>query len=234
MGGKEETRNLKGTWNQAILSFLIPILLVMGFRWAFIEPFVIPSGSMVPNLLINDHILVNKSSYGLRVPFVDRWLAQWKQPQRGDIVVFKYPENPDIHYVKRLIGLPGEEVTVLNGRVEINGRNFEHTPFESSANEKEFSYFTENNGRISYVVRFLYSEAHGEPQVFKIPEGHFFFMGDNRDQSSDSRFWGPVAGHFVVGRAWLIWLSCEGTLPTMTFVCDPSQLRWNRFFKTLQ
>lgn len=234
MGDLEKPRNLKGTWNQAILSFLIPILLVMGFRWAFIEPFVIPSGSMVPNLLINDHILVNKSAYGLRVPFVDRWLIQWKQPQRGDIVVFKYPENPEIHYIKRLIGLPGDEVSIRDGRIEINGEKFSHTPYESSANEKGFSYFTENNGRMTYVVRFLYPESNGEAQIFKIPEGSYFFMGDNRDQSSDSRFWGPVAGHFVVGRAWLIWLSCESTLPTMTFVCDPAQLRWNRFFKSLQ
>lgn len=234
MSGQEELQNLKGTWNQAILSFLIPILLVMCFRWALVEPFVIPSGSMVPNLLINDHILVNKSSYGLRVPFVDRWLVQWNQPQRGDIVVFKYPENPEIHYVKRLIGLPGEEISIRSGRIEINGQKLEQTPFESLSNEKEFSYFLENNGRTSYVVRFLYPESDGEPQVIKIPEGHYFFMGDNRDQSSDSRFWGPVAGHFIVGRAWLIWLSCESTLPTMTFVCDPAQLRWNRFFKTLQ
>lgn len=234
MGDLEKPRNLKGTWNQAILSFLIPILLVMGFRWAFIEPFVIPSGSMVPNLLINDHILVNKSAYGLRVPFVDRWLIQWKQPQRGDIVVFKYPENPEIHYIKRLIGLPGDEVSIRDGRVSINGEKFIHTPYESPTNEKGFSYFTENNGRTNYVVRFLYPESDGEAQIFKIPEGSYFFMGDNRDQSSDSRFWGSVAGHFVVGRAWLIWLSCDSTLPTMTFVCDPAQLRWSRFFKSLQ
>ncbi len=110
MSPTPETKNLKGTWDQAILTFLLPILLVLGVRWAFVEPFVIPSGSMIPNLLIHDHIIVKKFSYGLHIPFGDVWIAQWSAPQRGDIVVFKYPENPDVYYIKRLIGLPGIEL----------------------------------------------------------------------------------------------------------------------------
>jgi signal peptidase I len=102
------SKNLKGTWNQAILTFLFPILLVLGVRWALFEPFVIPSGSMIPNLLIHDHILVKKFAFGIHVPFSDKWLVQWTKPSRGEIVVFKYPENPEVYYIKRLIGLPSE------------------------------------------------------------------------------------------------------------------------------
>ncbi|WII73434.1 signal peptidase I [Bdellovibrio sp. 22V] len=234
MNENQETRSLKGTWNQAILTFLFPILLVMGVRWALFEPFVIPSGSMIPNLLIHDHVIVKKFSYGLHVPFGNKWLLQWQTPERGEVVVFKYPENPDVYYIKRLIGLPGDTVEVKAGRVTVNGKKWELQSFENPANEKGFNYFTENNGQRSYVVRFLSDENSGEVEAFKVPEGQYFFMGDNRDQSSDSRYWGFVKNDYLVGRAWIIWLSCNSTLPTMTFVCDPSQIRFNRLFQSLQ
>lgn len=230
---KNSTPNLKGTWNQAILTFLFPILLVMGVRWALFEPFVIPSGSMIPNLLIHDHILVKKFAFGLHIPFSDQWLMQWSAPSRGDIVVFKYPENPDVYYIKRLIGLPGDRVEIKAGRVAVNGNPFTMTPMSDHGFEAGFQYFTENNGERSYTVRFLSSEDAGDVQVYKIPEGEYFFMGDNRDQSADSRAWGFVKNEYLVGRASVIWLSCHSTLPTMTFVCDPSQIRFNRLFKTL-
>ncbi len=228
------TRSLKGTWNQAILTFLFPILLVLGVRWALVEPFVIPSGSMIPNLLIHDHIIVQKAAYGLHVPFANPWIVQWSQPQRGEIIVFKYPENPDVYYIKRLIGLPGDKVDVQNGRITVNGEKFTLTPYESPADEVGFSYYTENNGNKSYVVRFISEEVGGESQSYTVPEGQFFFMGDNRDQSSDSRYWGFVKNDYVVGKAWVIWLSCRSTLPTMTFVCNPSEIRFDRLFKKLQ
>ncbi|KHD89936.1 MAG: hypothetical protein OM95_00765 [Bdellovibrio sp. ArHS] len=234
MVNNDETRNLKGTWNQAILTFLFPILLVMGLRWALIEPFVIPSGSMIPNLLVHDHILVKKFSYGLHVPFSDKWLFQWAQPQRGDIVVFKYPENPEVYYIKRLIGVPGDNVEVQSGRITLNGEELPLQPVERPDNEKGFSYFHETLGTHTHTVRFLYERNTSEVQVFTVPENQYFFMGDNRDQSSDSRFWGFVKNDYIVGKAWMIWLSCESTLPTMTFVCDPSQIRFNRLFQKLQ
>ncbi|MEN0060470.1 MAG: signal peptidase I [Bdellovibrio sp.] len=230
----ESKPHLKGTWNQAILTFLFPIVLVMGLRWALIEPFVIPSGSMIPNLLVHDHILVHKSAYGLHVPFMDQWLVEWSRPQRGEIVVFKYPENPDVYYIKRLIGLPGDTVEVQSGRISINGTPLPIVPFESPDEEKGFYYYKETQGDVSYVVRFFSDKLDGDLQVFKVPEGRFFFMGDNRDQSSDSRFWGYVKNDYIVGRASRIWLSCHSTLPTMTFVCDPSQIRFERLFKKIQ
>lgn len=234
MNKNGETRNLKGTWNQAILTFLFPILLVMGLRWALIEPFVIPSGSMIPNLLVHDHILVKKLAYGLHVPFSNKWLLQWDQPKRGDIVVFKYPENPDVYYIKRLIGLPGDNVEVQSGRITLNGEKLPLSLFADPQGENGFHYFQETLDGHKHIVRFLYEENTGEVQVFKVPENQYFFMGDNRDQSSDSRFWGFVKNDYIVGKAWMIWLSCNSTLPTMTFVCDPSQIRFNRLFQKLQ
>ncbi|MBO9666799.1 MAG: signal peptidase I [Bdellovibrio sp.] len=235
MNQSSEQKNLKGTWNQAILTFLFPILLVMGLRWAVFEPFVIPSGSMIPNLLIHDHILVKKFSYGLHIPFSDKWLAQWRKPQRGEIVVFKYPENPEVYYIKRLIGLPGDEIEVKNGRITLNGQEWPLEPFEFSNPEKGFTYYKEAIDGAPHVIRFMDFKFDDEAnvQVFKVPEGQYFFMGDNRDQSSDSRFWGFVKNDYIVGRAWVIWLSCENTLPTMSFMCDPAQMRWNRLFEVL-
>ena len=224
----------KGTWDQAILTFLFPIALVLGLRWIMIEPFVIPSGSMIPNLLIHDHILVKKFAYGLRVPFADKWLVRWANPERGQVVVFKYPENPDVYYIKRLIGLPGDEVIVKNGRISVNGEAWALTPFANPANEPGFFYFSETGKTENHVVRFLSNDETGESKVFIIPQGQYFFMGDNRDQSADSRYWGFVKEEYLVGQAWMVWLSCNSTLPTMTFVCDPAQIRWNRLFSPVR
>ncbi|MGZ3771063.1 MAG: signal peptidase I [Bdellovibrio sp.] len=232
---KVENRNLKGTWNQAILTFLFPILLVFTLRWAIVEPFVIPSGSMIPNLLIHDHIVVKKFAYGLHYPFTNKWLVRWSDPHRGDIVVFKYPQNPEVYYVKRLIGVPGDTIEIRQGRLTINGQKLNLTEIKSPSNEPGFYYFAENNNEgHTYPVRFLFEEKDSEVQFFKVPPGQYFFMGDNRDQSSDSRVWGYVKEDLLVGKAWLIWLSCENTLPTMTFVCDPSQIRLERLLKTVQ
>ena len=234
-------KNLKGTWGQAVLTFLFPVLLVLIFRWALYEPFVIPSGSMIPNLLIHDHILVQKFAFGLHIPFSDKWMFQWQSPERGDIVVFKYPENPDVFYIKRLIGLPGDVVEVQNGHITLNGEKWPLKTYLGQVDlDPDFNYYDEfivqkSKKTGSHLIRFMSPEVIDgiKNQTFVVPKGHFFFMGDNRDQSSDSRYWGYVKNEYLVGKAWLIWLSCQSTLPTMTFVCDPSQIRWSRFFKVL-
>lgn len=236
MNSNSETQNKKGTWGQALVTFLFPILLVLTLRWALVEPFVIPSGSMIPNLLVHDHVLVKKYSYGLRVPFLNSWLFQWHHPQRGDIAVFKYPENPDVFYIKRVIGLPGDTVSVNSGRITVNGVEWKLTPQPEVVEAdvwSRFNYYLEDNTQVKYQVRFLQPESTMDPQVFKVPVGNYFFMGDNRDQSSDSRTWGFVKNDYLVGQAFVIWLSCHSTLPTMSFVCDPSQIRWERIFKSL-
>ena len=239
-------KNLKGTWPQALRAFLFPILLVLTIRWAVVEPFVIPSGSMIPTLLIHDHIIVAKLSYGLKVPFFDRWLLRWKDPTPGDVMVFKFPEKPEVYYIKRLIGVPGDEIRVSNGRISVDGREWAIEPLTeleqrgikvSSDDETDkFSYFEERNGQNSdYRIRFFSEQKEqSDETVYKLGPKQYFFMGDNRDQSSDGRVWGVVDEKLLVGKAWMIWLSCEETLSSAPFVCDPTRIRWDRFFKRVQ
>lgn len=225
-------RGLKGTWPQAISAFLLPILIILGIRWALVEPFVIPSSSMVPNLLIHDHILVLKSSLGLRWPFTDQWLTQWRAPQRGDVMVFRYPENPNVFYVKRLIGLPGDHLSIIGGKLTVNGNSWNLEKVKSPDDEADFDYFMEDNGQKSYLVRFLANSGEWESgEEIDVPEDQFFFMGDNRDQSSDSRVWGFVPRKNLVGPAWLIWLSCDQTLVSASYICDFFTLRPQRMLK---
>lgn len=219
----------KGTWKQALITFFSPLVLILGLRWAIIEPFVIPSESMVPNLLVHDHILVKKFSFGLKVPFTDISLIRWGHPKPGDIVVFKYPDNPSIYYVKRLIGLPGDKIEVNNGRVTRNGEAVNYQPLP----DFEYSYSESLSTRPPHTV-IIHSEAvPGSEHAFSVPEKQFFMMGDNRDNSSDSRVWGFVPEQNLVGKAWLIWLSCEETLADARFICDPLKMRWNRVFNFL-
>lgn len=230
-------KNMKGTWPQAIGSFLLPIVLILGIRWALIEPYVIPSGSMIPNLLVHDHIFVDKFSYGLRWPFSDRWLVRWGAPKRGDIIVFRYPENPEVFYVKRLIGLPGDHLRIFHNRIEVNGVDLAEQDREVFEDEDGAYLANEVQSGRRYVVRWRTDPA--EPsedalQELTIPEGQYFFSGDNRDESSDSRSWGGVPESHLIGQAWLIWLSCEEMLSSSKFVCDPATMRWDRVFKDLR
>ena len=231
-----KARGLQATWGQALFSFLVPIFLILGIRWALFEPFVIPSASMVPNLLVHDHILVLKSSMGLRLPFSDHWLFHWAQPQRGDVIVFKYPENPNVYYIKRLIGLPGDEIDVEKGRIAVNGQPWVTSTVDpQNDDEAGFNYFAENSGRETHRIRFYENEFHSEEKkIYKVPPENFFFMGDNRDQSSDGRVWGFVPEHYLIGHAWVIWLSCENTLASASYICDFSTLRKNRMFHKVQ
>jgi signal peptidase I len=223
---------MKATWPQAITSFLFPILLILIVRWALFEPFVIPSGSMVPNLLIHDHILVNKSSMGLKWPFTDTWMVRWAEPKRSDIIVFKYPENPNVYYIKRLIGLPGDKIDIVGGHITVNGQAWVTNPAAHQADDElGFAYFLENSGNESHRIRFYEGDAGAEDKShFEVPAESYFFMGDNRDQSSDSRVWGFVPHKNLVGHASYIWLSCENTLASASYICDFSTLRPQRMF----
>jgi signal peptidase I len=144
---------------------------------------------MIPNLLVHDHILVKKYSLGIKVPFSDHWIVRWRRPQAGEIVVFKFPENPDIFYIKRLIGLPGDEVSIKgNGQIFVNGKEWtlKSIPNEFDKLDDTFKYFIENSGRETHTVRFYdLPNSIDTHQLVKVPPGHYFFMGDNRDQSSD-------------------------------------------------
>ncbi len=112
----------QGTWVSAITFLIMPLLLVSCIRWLLFEPFVIPSASMMPNLLIHDHLFVKKFSYGIKAPFGDGWFLRFTEPQRGEIVVFRFPEKRDVFFIKRLIGLPGDVIKIQNGQITLNGK----------------------------------------------------------------------------------------------------------------
>ena len=242
MSFPRKKRGLQGTWPQALTLFLTPLLLIFAIRWFLFEPFVIPSESMVPNLLIHDHILVKKYSYGMKPPMGDGWIFRFREPERGDVIVFRYPENRDVFFIKRLIGLPGDVVTVEHGQISVNGHPWGLTPVpgEDLPEAEEFNYFNEftepprADGQ-PHTIRFFSKEDHleAEEKQFTVPPGQYFAMGDNRDQSRDSRFWGFIPAELLVGRASLIWMSCAETLASAPFICDPLHLRPERFFKTI-
>jgi signal peptidase I len=233
--------DLRGTWKQAVCSLAVPVLLVLVFRWLLIEPFVIPSESMLPNLQIHDHILVNKLKYGIKMPFVDHWIWMWSRPRRGDIVVFKYPENPNTYFVKRLIGMPGDHIEVSSRGIKVNGRELEHRELGI---EGGFQTFTEIHEGNEYTIQYDLEHGSGGDlehgsggdleqsssgvQEINVPPGMYFMMGDNRDHSNDSRYWGFVKADYLIGPARFIWLSCEQMLESQPHVCDPSTIRWKR------
>jgi signal peptidase I len=191
-------------------SFFPIILVVLLIRSFLFEPFRIPSDSMMPTLLDGDFIFVNKFTYGLRLPVVNTEFVQMGEPQRGDVVVFRLPSDPATNYIKRLVGLPGDHITVLDKRVYVNG---ELQPVELDGQYEGFGHTGAQIGSEKLGVkehRVLYIPE--RPSVDfddVIPAGHYFFMGDNRDNSRDSRFpeVGFVPGELVVGKAVLIWLN---------------------------
>lgn len=225
-------RDLRATWPQALLTLALPFLLLMTTRWLFVEPFVIPSGSMIPSLLVHDHIIVNKIHFGVKVPFGKNFIWRWGVPQSGDVVVFRYPENPEVYFVKRVIGLPGDEVSMDQGVISINGTPIEQKQNKSigiDQNDQDFEYFQERQYLVRYRDR---DSADFFPVV--VPENSFFVMGDNRDQSRDSRSWGFVPYDFLVGKAFAVWLSCEKTFEATPVLCDPQTIRWNRIFSKIK
>lgn len=220
-------RSLKATWGQALGAFFVPVVIVFALRWLLIEPYVIPSGSMIPTLLIHDHISVNKLSYGLRWPFSKSWILRWSVPKPNDVVVFHYPRDPEVFFVKRVIGGPGDKVEIRGEKIFVNA--VEVPAEETSFGEAEdgYVYFKQNSHLIRHRLG-LDSSSDDEAQVFEVGPHELFVMGDNRDESSDSRVWGMVPVDFVIGRASMIWLSCEDTLPSTPYICDPKSLRPSR------
>ncbi len=236
----EAKKDLKATWFQALRALLLPVLIIVAFRWLVIEPFVIPSGSMLPGLRIYDHILVSKFAFGVRNPFGEGFLLYWSPPQKGDVVVFRYPNDPKVFYVKRLVGLPGDEIELKSGIVYINGQAisqvpcFEETPCESLEEGEEddinVEYFQESLA--NQTVRYLYRDGTDwGPE--KVPAGSYLMLGDNRNESADSRVWGFVKEDLLVGRVFLVWFSCSETFEANPLYCKPEKIRWNRIFKSV-
>lgn len=207
---------------------LFPVILVVFLLRSFVvEPFKIPSGSMIPTLLVGDLILVNKFHYGLRLPVINTRITEGTSPQRGDVMVFRYPPKPSVDYIKRVVGVPGDEVSYLNKQLSINGKPVQTRAVEDFFDEDAMRYVKQfeedlgarphrmlvNDDRPAFIAGTVefpnrdncrYSV---EGVVCKVPAGHYFMMGDNRDNSLDSRFWGFVPEQNIVGKAFFVWMN---------------------------
>ncbi len=218
-------------WVEYAKSFFPVILIVFLLRSFLLEPFKIPSGSMIPTLHVGDFILVNRYTYGLRLPIINKKIIEINQPQRGDVMVFHFPENPSVDYIKRVIGLPGDVLIYRNKRLWINDKE------QALQRDGDYNY-VENDLRFIHTERYIENlggrkhvvlQNPGMPQIHlgnvtkfplfdqcsyseeevrcTVPAGHYFMMGDNRDNSRDSRYWGFVPDEMIVGKAFLIWMN---------------------------
>ncbi|MBU0655525.1 MAG: signal peptidase I [Gammaproteobacteria bacterium] len=192
-------------------SFFPVLLAVLLLRSFVIEPFRIPSGSMLPTLEIGDFILVNKFAYGLRLPVLHDKILEVGEPQRGDVVVFRYPENPKVDYIKRLIGVPGDVVEWNNKTLRVNGIELdrstigEYIALDQHNGSRPTTRLKEDLLGVSHDI-LIVPNTGGKTGSITVPEGHYFMMGDNRDMSNDSRMWGLVPEANLVGKAAYIWM----------------------------
>lgn len=188
-----------------------PVLLVVLLLRSFVaEPFRIPSGSMLPTLEIGDFILVNKFAYGVRLPVLHTKVLPVGEPQRGDVMVFRYPQNPKVDYIKRLVGVPGDVVEWDNKALKVNGKEADRTVVsEYEVKQEGMSRPTlrlaEKVGEVGHDI-LIVPNSMGPKGSITVPEGHYFVMGDNRDMSNDGRMWGLVPEENVVGKATYVWM----------------------------
>ncbi|CAD5109117.1 signal peptidase I [Zestomonas carbonaria] len=201
-------------------SFFPVLAIVLVLRSFLVEPFQIPSGSMKPTLEVGDFILVNKFAYGIRLPVLDTKVIEVGDPQRGDVMVFRYPSDPNINYIKRVIGLPGDVVRYSSDkRLFVNGQPVAETLLgEEPGSLGTSALYKEKLGAAEHLIRKEMGRYRIEPgREWTVPEGHYFMMGDNRDNSNDSRYWndpgipkellGMVPDQNIVGKAFAVWLS---------------------------
>ena len=195
-------------------SFFPVLAIVLVLRSFLVEPFQIPSGSMLPTLEVGDFILVNKYAYGLRLPVLGTKVLDVGDPQRGDVMVFRFPKDGKTNFIKRVVGLPGDRIRYSNKQLYINDQLVE-TEFEARIPPLE--RYQEQLGDVKHDIYLTLgrSGASGEGE-WVVPEGHYFMMGDNRDNSNDSRYWGMVPDRLVVGKAFAIWMHWKslGSLPS--------------------
>ena len=195
-------------------SFFPVVLIVLLLRSFLVEPFRIPSGSMMPTLLIGDFILVNKFSYGVRLPVLNNKIIEVGEPERGDIVVFRFPKQPTVDYIKRVIGLPGDRIAYFDKKLYVNGQPIKQTSLGryqgvgQGTNMTGAEHLEEDLTGVKHSILI----NHGVPtveDVFVVPKGQYFVMGDNRDNSNDSRYWGTVPEANLVGKAFFIWMNWD-------------------------
>lgn len=221
-------RHLEQPWWLDWTAGLFPIILVVFLLRSFLfEPFKIPSGSMIPTLLVGDLILVNKYHYGIRLPVLNKKIIPINDPQRGDVMVFRFPQNPSVDYIKRVVGLPGDEIRYQNQQLSLNGQPVASVGLDKFYDEDSLRYFKqfeEQLGTTAHRILLEPSLQSALPQnpsfpyrdncrystdgvTCTVPEGHYFVMGDNRDNSQDSRYWGFVPDANIVGKAFFVWMN---------------------------
>lgn len=201
-------------------SFFPVILAVLVLRSFVAEPFRIPSGSMIPTLLVGDFILVNKFSYGLRDPVFHQEFLKGDRPERGDIVVFRWPRDPSVDFIKRIVGLPGDTVAYRDKVLYINGEALAQTPDGAYTAPKlpggtAYRMRESMPGHEHHII--VNPDEPPQDFEFTVPEGEYFAMGDNRDGSFDSRGWGTVSERLLVGKAFFIWMSWDGSIGRPNF-----------------
>jgi len=192
--------------------FIFPVVLIVFLLRGFIaEPFRIPSGSMLPTLEVGDFILVSKFNYGIRIPVINKKVIDFAIPERGDVIVFRYPENPSIDYIKRVIGVPGDEIGYYNKVLHINGKRAGQQPKgDYAASFHNFKKMSEKLPSPEVNHNILVSNMQAPSDfILTVPDNSYFVMGDNRDNSRDSRVWGFVPDENLVGRAFFVWMSWE-------------------------
>jgi len=205
-----EVRN-KSLFREYVEAIIIAVILAFFIRTFVVQAFKIPSGSMLPTLRIGDHLLVNKFIYGIKMPFNGKTIIPVRDPKRGDIVVFRFPKDRSIDYIKRVIGIPGDKIIIKNKVVFVNGEKIDDP-------HAHFSTKTILSGKVS-------PRDNNGPIL--VPEGRIFVMGDNRDNSSDSRFWGFVDEKDVLGKAFMLYWSWDIDKPIFSLDRFVS-IRWNR------
>lgn len=206
-------------------AFFPVILIVFVLRSFVVEPFRIPSGSMLPSLHIGDFILVNKFIYGVRLPILDEKIIPVSGPERGDVMVFRFPHDESINYIKRVVGLPGDQIVYKDKKLIINGETVAQAPageeaLQAFGNKREtLEHFSEVLGDVNHSI-LKDTRKPSTNMRFSVPEGHYFVMGDNRDYSNDSRYWGFVPEDNIIGQAFFIWFSWESR--------DGGSVDWSR------
>ncbi|WP_029653121.1 signal peptidase I [Marinobacter daepoensis] len=219
--GESESESESGSgdkepWLVDISRSFFPVLaVVLVLRSFLIEPFQIPSGSMLPTLEVGDFILVNKYAYGLRLPVAGTKIVEIGDPERGDVMVFRYPEDGSTNYIKRVIGLPGDHVRYRNKQLFIND---EPLPRDFVARLPPMERWREQLGGVEHDLYLTMGRVSGSGEgEWVVPDGHYFVMGDNRDNSNDSRFWGTVPDEMVVGKAFAIWMHWQSLTSLPSF-----------------
>lgn len=210
-------------------SFFPVLLFVLILRSFIIEPYRIPSGSMKPTLLVGDFIAVNKYAYGLRLPVLNTKVLDVGEPKRGDVMVFRYPVDPKVNFIKRVVGVPGDLIEYRNKQLYVNGEKVSKhdgevkTVLDEYGNAVTVRHWLEDLGNVKHQVYERLTPGR-EAVGIRVPEGQYFMMGDNRDDSDDSRAWGFVPEENIVGKAFGVWMSWDSTLNKVRFDTIPREI----------